>query len=116
MDWTQIINWILGGTSLAGVIGMIIYAKENKKLKQNEVSVSDVETQKQQMGLVELYKDKVIELLDQLSKKQDNGNANQSRILLKLDRLEDTVGDIVTYLDGPFDKWRSEQEKRKEGA
>jgi hypothetical protein len=100
---------LLGGTSFLGVAGAIAYRKENKKLKQNEVKVSTVDAQRQEMELAEMYKDKVLDLLDQVSQKQDSGNNNQARILDKLDTLdgrmdkvEGKVSDIVTYLNGDF--------------
>ena len=100
---------LLGGTFFLGVAGAIAYRKENKKLKQNEVKVSTVDAQRQEMELAEMYKDKVLDLLDQVSQKQDSGNNNQARILDKLDTLdgrmdkvENKVSDIVTYLNGDF--------------
>lgn len=100
---------LLGGTSFLGVAGAIAYRKENKKLKQNEVKVSTVDAQKQEIELAEMYKDKMLEMLEQLSSKQDSGNHNQARIFDKLDALDgrmDTMdgkmADIVTYLNGDF--------------
>jgi hypothetical protein len=116
MEINDILNIIFGGTSLLGVIGMIAYRKENRRLKQNEVKASDVETQRQQIDLVDYFKDKVLGVLDEVSKKQDAGNDNQSRILIKLDKLEDTVSDIVGFLDGPFDEWRKEQQEEQKGG
>lgn len=108
---------LLGGTSFLGIAGAIAYRKENKKLKQNEVKVSNVETQRQEMELAEMYKDKVVTLLDQLSEKQDSGNENQHHILKKLDtidermdKVENKVGDIVTYLNGDFQAYLKRQQ------
>ncbi len=112
MDWITLIVTALGGTSLLGTIGSIIFFRETRRLKRNEVKSSNVETQKREIDLAEMYKDKVVELIEQLSNKQDNGNENQSRILGKLDKLdermdktESTLGDIVTYLNGDFQKY-----------
>ena len=109
MDWNAIIMTLLSGTTFAGLVTGIVYYRENKRLKQNEVKNSDVETQKQQIELAELYKDKMLNLLDEVSKKQDTGNANQAKMLNKLDKLdervdalENRVGNIVTYLNGDY--------------
>lgn len=51
MELTVLLNYILGGTSLAGIIGTLFYYKHNKKLKQNEVSQSDTKTQSEQINL-----------------------------------------------------------------
>lgn len=111
---------LLGGTSFLGVAGAIAYRKENKKLKQNEVKVSTVDAQRQEMELAEMYKDKVLDLLDQVSQKQDSGNNNQARILDKLDTLdgrmdkvEGKVSDIVTYLNGDFQDYLARVHQHK---
>ena len=51
MELTVLLNYILGGTSLAGIIGTLVYYKHNKRLKQNEVSQSDTKTQSEQINL-----------------------------------------------------------------
>lgn len=111
MELSEILNIIFGGTSVVAIIGWLVYRKQNKRLKDNEVKASDVDTQKQQIELAELYKDKVLELIGQVSEKQDSGNANQQRILEKLDRLEDKVEGIETYLNGPYHQWLAEKEE-----
>lgn len=100
---------LLGGTSVIGVIQAVRYRKENKKLKENEVKVSNVEAQRQEMELAEMYKDKVLELLEQVSQKQESGNDNQALILKKLDdldkrldKVEGKVGNMETYLNGKY--------------
>lgn len=109
MELSEILNIIFGGTSVMAIIAWLYFRKENKALKKNEVKVSDVDTQKQQIDLAELYKDKVLELIGQVSEKQDSGNANQQKILDKLDTIDERVdkqearlSDIVTYLNGDF--------------
>jgi hypothetical protein len=112
MDISEILNIIFGGTSVVAVIAWLYFRKENKALKKIEVKVSDVDTQKQQIDLAELYKDKVLELIGQVSEKQDSGNANQQKILDKLDTIDERVdkqearlSDIVTYLNGDFQEF-----------
>ena len=114
MELSEILNIIFGGTSVVAVIAWLYFRKENKALKKNEVKVSDVDTQKQQIELAELYKDKVLELIEQVSAKQDEGNENQGRILEKLDRVEDKVRDIELYLNGPYHQWLTDKERKQE--
>lgn len=116
MDLSIILNIIFGGTSIISIIGFFIYRKQNKELKNNEVKKDDAETQEKQMNLAELYKDKVLDLIEQVSKKQDSGNHNQTRILQKLDTLdsrtdgiETRLGDVVTYLNGDFQEFLKRQ-------
>jgi hypothetical protein len=112
MEISEILNIVFGGTSVVAIIGWLVYRKQNKRLKDNEVKASDVDTQKQQIELVELYKDKVLELIGQVSEKQDSGNSNQQKILDKLDTIDERVdkqearlSDIVTYLNGEFQEF-----------
>ena len=118
MDISLILNIIFGSTSVISIIGFFIYRKQNKELKNNEVKKDDAETQEKQMNLAELYKDKVLDLIEQVSKKQDSGNHNQTRILQKLDTLdsrtdgiESRLGDVVVYLNGDFQDFLKRQHK-----
>lgn len=107
MDITTAIITVLGSLDILALIGLIIYRKENKALKKNEVKVSDVEAQKQQIELADMYKDKVLELLEQVSSKQDDGNANQKRMLEKLDGLDQRVSSVELYLNGEYQRWKA---------
>lgn len=109
MEWVNIIIALLGGTSVAGVVEAIRYRKENKALKTNEVKVSDVDAQRQEIELADLYKDKVLEMLDQVSAKQDKGNDNQDRMLQKLDAMETRISNMEEYLNGNYKQWLEEQ-------
>lgn len=123
MDWNTLIMTLLGGTSIIGLVQAVRYRKENKRLKENEVKLSNIDAQKQEIDLAEMYKDKVVELaelMEQVSKKQDSGNDNQARILQKLDTLDERmdkvegkVSDIVTYLNGDFQDYLQRQHQPK---
>lgn len=107
--WTEIIMALLSGTTLAGIVEAVRYRRENKRLKENEVKVSDVDAQRQQIELADLYKDKVLEMLDQVSEKQDRGNDNQDKMLAKLDAMETRIANVETYLNGNYRKWLEEK-------
>ena len=109
MDWVNLIIALLGGTSVAGVVEAIRYRRENKALKQNEVKVSDVDAQRQEIELADLYKDKVLEMLDQVSAKQDKGNDNQDKMLRKLEDMESRISNMEAYLNGNYKQWLEEQ-------
>ena len=122
MDLSIILNIIFGGTSIVSIIGFFIYRKQNKKLKENEVKVSTVDAQRQEIELADLYKDKVLAMLEQMDGSQKEGTVNQQRILKKLDTLDDRtdkiesrMGDVVAYLNGDFQAYLKRQHgpKRK---
>lgn len=107
--WSEIVIALLSGTTLAGIVEAIRYRHENKKLKENEVKVSDVDAQKQEIELAELYKDKVLEMLDQMAAKQDKGNDNQDKMLAKLEAMETRIANVELYLNGNYQKWLEEK-------
>lgn len=119
MDWNGIIIGLLSTTSLGGIVGSIVYYRENKKLKKNEVKNSDTEAQEKQIDLGVKYQTQMLGLIEQVSQKQDTGNANQAKMLDKLDTLdtrmdgvETRVSDIVAYLNGNFQEFLKEQHRK----
>lgn len=107
-DWINIVVGALSGTSLIGAVGSIVFFRETRRLKRNEVKQSNVDVQRQEMELADLYKDKmleVLELLEQVSAKQDSGSGAQDKILAQLSSLSKQVTDIVTYLNGDYQKY-----------
>lgn len=99
MNWLEIVTILLGGTSVVSVVQLILTSKENKQLKQNEVKQSDISEQKERIDLGVIFINKVKEIYDKL-------DMNQNDLLTKLDGIESTVSDIVTYLDGDFHNWQ----------
>ena len=119
MDWTAIVIGLLSTTTLGDIFSALVFFRQNRALKSNEVKQSDVDTQRQQIELAELYKDKMLGLLEQVSQKQDTGNDNQTKMLDKLDTLdsrmdgvETRVSDIVAYLNGNFQDFLKEQHRK----
>lgn len=123
MELNEILNWVFGGTSLAAVVGFIIFRKQYKKLKDNEVKVSSADAQKQDIDLSDYYKDKMLKMMDEFSERQKNGNANQEQIMTRIEQLheqndsqnktltelvqradkqERAMTDIVEYLNGDY--------------
>lgn len=107
MNWTEILNFILGGGTLIGFIQTVRYRKANKVIKDNEAKVSSVETQRQEMELAELYKNKVLELVELINIKQDKGNNNQDKMIemlgnldTRVDSLEARVSNVEGCLNG----------------
>ena len=118
MDWNTVIIDFLSVTSILSIVGLIRFWRQNKKLKNNEVKKDDVETQKAEIDLANLYKEEMLKVIDLLKSSQSQNHGNQKQILTKLggldDRLEKVeikIGDIETYLNGPYHKWLSEQKK-----
>ena len=116
MEWLNTIVGILSGTSLVGIVGSIVFFRETRRLKRNEVKASTVEVQRQEIDLADMYKDKMLNLLEQVGTKQDTSTANQELMLKKMDKLDgrvDTVenklSSIVTYLNGEYQAFLKRQ-------
>lgn len=145
IDWNSIILALLSTTTLGGVVGMIIYRKQNKKLKENEVKKDDADTQTEQINLGELFIQKSAEMFQQMHELQEqtllatkkNGTDNeniiekvnkvaeeqvkiveeQKRFALELSRLADEQGHLVTFVNGEYqDFLRKNGFKKSDGA
>ena len=124
MEMTVLLNYILGGTSLAGIIGTLFYYKHNKKLKQNEVSQSDTKTQSEQINLgmqfIESAKNaaeiiqnatqntdsKIDELTKTVNTKLSVMSRNQVSMNKKLKMME-------KYLNGSFQEFIAAETKKE---
>ena len=124
MEMTVLLNYILGGTSLAGIIGTLFYYKHNKKLKQNEVSQSDTKTQSEQINLgmqfIENSK-KAVEMIQQTTQSIDGKindmtktintkmsvmSRNQTSMNKKLKMME-------KYLNGNYQEFLANEAKKE---
>lgn len=99
---TEIMMAILGGTSVLGIVQAIRYRKQTKKLKENEVKVSDVDTQRQQIDLADEYLKKVMELSEKNYQATLKNGDDNGEIIREVKEVKTTVGDIVGYLNGDF--------------
>ena len=88
ISWNQIILTVIAFLFSWETINNIRYRKENKKLKQNDVKTSDVEAQKAQIELGELFTQKAAEMFKKMQELQEqtllatkkNGIDNESII------------------------------------
>lgn len=115
MDWNQIILTAMTVLFSWETFNNIKYRKENKRLKQNEVKSSDVDTAKQQIDLVVYFKEQTLTMLKQIQDMQEKGNDNQSAMMEDMKQLKEQnerqdalMNSIVTYLNGGFQRYLSE--------
>jgi hypothetical protein len=94
MDWTIILNWILGGTSLVGVIGFFVYRKENKKLKENEVAAASVETQSKEIDLGKKYIEESVNVVKGIKSLLETNNADTAALVAKMSGVESRMVDM----------------------
>lgn len=118
MDWSSVIIDALSVTSIIAVIQAIRFWKQNKKLKNNEVTKDDVETQKAEIDLANLYKEEMLKVIELLKSSQSENNDNQEKMITKLDNLDNRLEkveikmtDIETYLNGPYHEWLASKGK-----
>lgn len=132
-DWMSLIIAVLSGTTVGSVYEAIKYRRENKRQKQaetekieNEVKDNETDTQMKQMNMADQYFEGMLKMLEQVKASQDNGNNNQEKMIDSLDSInnrmddltkrmgvvEDTMSNIVTYLNGDYDAWVKELKRR----
>lgn len=102
---TEILMALLGGTSVLGIVQAVRYRKQNKALKENEVKLSDVDTQRQQIDLADEYLKKVMELSEKNYQATLKNGDDNGEIIREVKEVKTTVGDIVGYLNGDFQEY-----------
>lgn len=112
MDWNAIIMMLLGGTTVGGVISAIWYRKQNKTIKNSEATQADVEAQKSQIDLANKYRDEMLNMVEMVKDANEKNFTNQDEIMRSLTRLETKVGDIESYLNGPYHQYIAEKQSR----
>lgn len=119
MDLNSIIIGLLSTTSLGGIFSALVFFRQNKALKKNEVKNSDTEAQSQQIDLGVKYQTQMLDLLDKVSAKQDTAALNQEQMLAKIDRLDERedkterqMANIVAYLNGDYQKFLDRQYRK----
>ena len=122
MDIWNIVQMIVGGGFVAGVVELGTWLRNRKadKVKAEaeaaqasaNAQVSDVEAQKAQIDLAELYKEKVLQMVELISTKQDNGTAKQDKMIqmlgnldTRVDNLESRVANIEGCIDVDLKEW-----------
>lgn len=71
MDWNTIILTVIGVLFSWETFNNIKYRRENKQLKENEVKTSNVDTQKAQIELGDLFLDKSKEMFEKMQELQE---------------------------------------------
>lgn len=71
MDWNTIILSVIGVLFSWETVNNIRFRKEHKKMKQNEAKTSDVDTQKAQIELGDLFLDKSKEMFQKMQELQE---------------------------------------------
>lgn len=119
MDWNSIVIDALSVTSILSIVGLIRFWNQNKKLKNNEVTKDDVETQKAEIDLANLYKEEMLKVIELLKESQSENNGNQEKMINKLDNLDTRLekmelklSDVEEYLNGPYHQWLASKESK----
>lgn len=120
---------VVGGGFVAGVVELGTWLRNRKadKLKAEaeaaqasaNAQVSDVEAQKAQIDLAELYKEKVLQMVELISTKQDNGTAKQDKMIqmlgnldTRVDNLESRVANIEGCIDADLKEWIAQKNNK----
>lgn len=119
IELTQIILALLGGTTVGGIIEAVRYWRENRRLKESEVTEKETATQSAQIDLADKYFNGMLELLEKVKASSDKGDSVREEIVSKLTALGDQtkqqeehlarvdakLGRVETYLNGQYQEW-----------
>lgn len=135
MEWTEILNYIFGGTSLVGLATTLIFWSKSKRAKEaetvtaesnaqqskSEAEQADIATQMQKIELGNKYMKDTLDMVELVKKSLDRSDGNQEKMMLKLDTLAEQnrkqdglLTDIVTYLNGDFQEFLNRTHRRGE--
>ncbi len=130
MDIAEILSFVFGGTSLVTLIEVVRYRKQDKRQREAEAKIKEMEadnsatdTQSRQIDLASKYYENMLSMMERmqgLKESQEKGNDNQSRMLEMLDNIDRRtdglsvkVGDIEAYLNGNYHSWLADKSRRK---
>lgn len=133
------LNWIFGGSTLAGFVTAWKFRRQNKKLKQNEVTSSNTKTQEEQIDLgIKFIKasQEAVEtiqktthnidqrLQDMENKNEERLNALEKKVDMKMTNMNRSISSynklvklIIKFLNGSFDEFQKQElAKAKKGG
>ena len=124
MELPVLLSYIFGGTSLVSIALFFIYFRQNKRLKNNEVSQSDTKTQKEQIDLGMQFiesANKAAEIIQQATQNTDSKiDALSQRIETKMTgitrnqtSMNKKLKLIEQYLNGGFKQYVEDQKNAK---
>lgn len=110
MDWNTIILAVIGVLFSWETVNNIRFRKENKKMKENEAKTSDVDTQKAQIELGDLFLDKSKEMFQKMQELQE-----QTLLATKKNGIDNE--DIIRQLNEVVtEQKRLAEEQQRQGA
>ena len=135
IDIMSLIELLFGGT---GIYFGIKYRRENKKLKQNEVSQSNTKTQEEQIDLgikfikssqeaVEMIQKTTLNIEDRLKEMDkrvdDRIVALDKKVDMKMTNMRRSMSGynkqlklVIKFLDGPFTEFLKMEDEAKKGG
>ena len=128
MDWTELLNYIFGGTSIVGLVTTLIFWSKSKRKEEaetqkteSEAEQADIETQKQKIDLGNKYIEDTFKTVEMMKDLLYRSDGNQEKMMRKLDTLAEQnkkqdglLTDIVTYLNGDFQEFLNRTHRRND--
>jgi len=122
-------DYVLGGTSVAGAIAAIYYRKANKRIKDSEAKQADVNAKSAEIDYANKYFNDMLVMLEKVKEATDKGSGNQEEMMRMLQEQGKAIDDhgrlledIVTFLDGDFNDYlkkkntKPKHKQKKEAA
>lgn len=123
LDWNTIITTLISGGFLFTLYETIKFRKQNTTIKSSQATQSNVEAQKAEIELGNLYKDEMLKVIDLLKKSQTENTGNQEEmkkmltlIDKRVDNMEVLLAAVVKYLNGNFQQFLAEETRKAREA
>lgn len=123
LDWNTIITTLISGGFLFTLYETIKYRKQNNTIKSSQATQSNVEAQKAEIELGNLYKEEMLKVIDLLKKSQTENTGNQEEmkkmltlIDKRVDNMEVLLAAVVKYLNGNFQQFLAEETRKAREA
>lgn len=109
MEWTEILNFILGGTSLLGGVQAVRFWKKSKRQEEADTQLKEIEAERAKMQLGDEYLQRVFDLSEKTYQATLKNGTDNDKIIKKVDELATTTNNIVAYLNGGFQEYLKNQ-------
>lgn len=125
---TEILAYIFGGTSLVSIILFLIFYKQNRALKNNEVQSgeianksSHIQTEMDKISLGSRYLDEIIAATEKISSYQTDYKAGIDSLSESIDGIKSDVKSIKSevtlmsiFLNGDYERFKESINNIKE--
>lgn len=119
---------IVGSGTISVAVSAIVYRKQNRKMKDDEVQKAQADTDKQQIDLGDMFLEKTIKwgemieqntekMVNRMMEKLDENDAKRDEdwkgLKQDMEYVKSEIGSMSEYLNGDYQKFKKNKDVRK---